>query len=216
MNLEKKGVAVKKRLVLASYAFQLSPAESRRYDRMSHKWTVMLRSADGEDPSYYIKRVFYELDPTFNNPKRLKTVPPYEITEVGWGEFLLHAKVGFVDEALEPLKITHFLRLNPSKHDNRDSASGCVCAETFEEFEFTDPQEWFYEKLMAGPLQPPLRHLLTPYYGEVDAREKQFLRILQEFQSSVQSENLSLEAEVTRLAEMVARQKSEYAALRSS
>lgn len=209
MLTQKKGVTVKKALVLGSYAFQLSPAESRRHDRMSHKWTLLLRSANGEDPSYYVKKVLYELDASFNQHRRGKSIPPYEVTEVGWGEFYLTAKIFFVDEALDPLKLTHFLRLNPSKLDPRENITACVAAETYEEVVFSNPSEWFYEKLMAGPANPPVMHTLSPYFGDPLVREKEMLRILQEYQSAIQADNKMMEAEIAKLSEEIAKLKND-------
>ena len=46
--------------------------EKRRHNDMTHKWTCLLRSPDGEDISYFIKKVVFELDPSFVNPRRSK------------------------------------------------------------------------------------------------------------------------------------------------
>ena len=44
--------------------------EKRRHNDMTHKWTCLLRSPDGEDISHFIKKVVFELDPSFVNPRR--------------------------------------------------------------------------------------------------------------------------------------------------
>jgi YEATS domain-containing protein 4 len=53
----------------------------------SHKWTVYVRGATNEDLGVVIKRVIFQLHPSFNNPTRVVESPPFEISECGWGEF---------------------------------------------------------------------------------------------------------------------------------
>ncbi|KAL8453771.1 hypothetical protein Emed_000712 [Eimeria media] len=139
------GLLLRKPLVMGTYAFRLSQAlhcassaslaslvlalllgEKRRHNDMTHKWTCLLRSPEGEDISYFIKKVVFELDPSFVNPRRTLTAPPYEVSEAGWGEFCLTARIFLVDESLPPVEMSHFLRLNlPGA-----SQSPCVASET--------------------------------------------------------------------------------------
>lgn len=53
----------------------------------SHKWTVYVRGATNEDLGAVIKRVVFQLHPSFNNPTRVVESPPFELSECGWGEF---------------------------------------------------------------------------------------------------------------------------------
>lgn len=53
----------------------------------SHKWTVYVRGATNEDLGVVIKRVVFQLHPSFNNPTRVVDSPPFELSECGWGEF---------------------------------------------------------------------------------------------------------------------------------
>ena len=76
----------------------------------SHKWTLYLRSVSGEDLTHLLSKVrfsglcmagheayelyevktmqvVFQLHPSFDNPMREYTHPPYELTETGWGEF---------------------------------------------------------------------------------------------------------------------------------
>lgn len=46
-----------------------------------------MRGATNEDLGAVIKRVVFQLHPSFNNPVRVVESPPFELTECGWGEF---------------------------------------------------------------------------------------------------------------------------------
>lgn len=39
------------------------------------------------------------------------TAPPYEVSEAGWGEFFLTARIFLVDESLPPVEMSHFLKV---------------------------------------------------------------------------------------------------------
>lgn len=52
-----------------------------------HRWTVYVRSADGRDLSRVVDRVIFTLHPTFAQPRRELTAPPFAVTEMGWGAF---------------------------------------------------------------------------------------------------------------------------------
>ena len=53
----------------------------------SHRWTIYMRSPTGEDLQHVLKKVTFGLHESFTVPKRDIEFPPYELTEVGWGEF---------------------------------------------------------------------------------------------------------------------------------
>ena len=46
-----------------------------------------MRSPTGEDLQHVLKKVTFGLHESFTVPKRDIEFPPYELTEVGWGEF---------------------------------------------------------------------------------------------------------------------------------
>lgn len=57
------------------------------------------------------------------------TSPPYEVSEAGWGEFYLTARIFLVDETLPPVEMRHFLRVRlvpcwcSGRQTDRDTAS---------------------------------------------------------------------------------------------
>lgn len=84
---------------LGSLAFYLG----KKADQFAtHRWTLYVRSPNGEDLSTFIQKVAFTLHPSFAQPVRGNNInfltyfnkfvaevlaPPYEVTETGWGEF---------------------------------------------------------------------------------------------------------------------------------
>lgn len=56
-----------------------------------------------EDMSTYVKKVHFKLHESYNNPNRIVTKPPYELTETGWGEFEIVIKIYFHDPNERPV-----------------------------------------------------------------------------------------------------------------
>lgn len=67
----------------------------------SHKWTVYVRGATNEDLGVVIKRVVFQLHPSFNNPVRVVEAPPFELSECGWGEFEIGISLFFQSDVCE-------------------------------------------------------------------------------------------------------------------
>ena len=71
-------------VVYGSIAFWLG---KKAYEYQTHRWTLYVRGPKGEDLSYAISKVAFHLHPSFAQPIREITSPPFEVTETGWGEF---------------------------------------------------------------------------------------------------------------------------------
>lgn len=67
----------------------------------SHKWTVYVRGARNEDLGVVIKRVVFQLHPSFKNPVRVIESPPFELSECGWGEFEIAISLFFHNDACD-------------------------------------------------------------------------------------------------------------------
>ncbi|PHJ16649.1 gas41, partial [Cystoisospora suis] len=178
-----KGLTVRKAFVLGSYAFRLSSSEKRKFNDMTHKWTCLLRALNGEDLTYCIKKVVFELDPSFVNPRRTISSPPYEVAEAGWGEFQICVKVYFLDETLPPAELRHFLRLNP---ENGQPAGPCVASETLDEVLIHEPRDLFYDTLMEGPHKLASPHPLEKYFLQQPTRIEEELKLHLNAQAFVQ------------------------------
>ncbi|KAH7650183.1 transcription factor TFIIF [Cryptosporidium bovis] len=220
-NRRRKNVTIRKPIILGTYAFMLSIAEQKkRGDNATHSWTCFLRSPDNEDISYYIKKVVFSLHPSFLNPNRVIEKCPFEVTECGWGEFDIIAKVYFVDSTEKPVEIKHFLRLYPPgttdvrnvKFPTDNTPSECVVSETCDEFIFFEPTEKFYEKLINGPIQPLAEHRLQPYFQKVD--KTIFEKTLSAAHASIQNEMAALRAEIAQITLEIQNIRENYYSLR--
>ncbi|KAK9173772.1 Transcription factor TFIIF [Cryptosporidium meleagridis] len=222
-NRRRKNVTIRKPIILGTYAFMLSIAEQKkRGDNATHSWTCFLRSPDNEDISYYVKKVVFSLHPSFLNPNRVVEKCPFEVTECGWGEFDIMAKVYFVDSTEKPVEIKHFLRLYPPgttdvrsvKFPSDNTPSDCVASETYDEFIFYEPTEKFYEKLISGPIQPMAQHRLQPYFHKTD--KSAFEKTLAAAHVSIQNEMASLRAEIAQITLDIQNIRENYYSLRPS
>ena len=102
-------------------------------------------AAAGEDISDVVSKVVFNLHPTFHNPTREVSEPPFELSEMGWGEFDLTAVLHFVDAAGEPpLELAHKLRLYSDADPQGTNSKKPVVAEVYDEVVFTEPREAFW------------------------------------------------------------------------
>eukprot|EP00920_Eleutheroschizon_duboscqi_P029101 GHVT01070511.1.p1 GENE.GHVT01070511.1~~GHVT01070511.1.p1 ORF type:complete len:192 (+),score=1.10 GHVT01070511.1:522-1097(+) len=180
--LRKRDVTVRIPFVFGTYAFRLNPTEQKGSGGMTHRWVALLRSPKGDDLSYFISYIVIELDPSFLNPKRKLTIPPYLVQEAGWGEFLLTLRIHFVDDSLEPVRCTHYLKLTPDS----DAEEDCVVRETHDEIILQDPHEWFYNKLVAGAYNKTQHPELERYFTSRESAEKNHLVLYTQAQSYIQ------------------------------
>ena len=165
-----RGVELVLPVVLGSCAF---PLGKKATDAETHKWTVYVRGATpkkgtssssaagqspatasldpaaiaaaGEDISDIVSKVVFNLHPTFHNPTREVSESPFELSEMGWGEFDLTAVLHFVDAAGEPpLELAHKLRLYSDADPQGTNLKKPVVAEVYDEVVFTEPREAFW------------------------------------------------------------------------
>jgi YEATS domain-containing protein 4 len=71
----------------------------------THRWTLYLRGPNNEDLTQVISKVVFQLHPSFAEPTREQTAPPYELTETGWGEFEAQIKVYWKDPSENPVMV---------------------------------------------------------------------------------------------------------------
>ncbi len=79
-----QGVMFSRSVLFGSIAFWLGP---KRPQTKTHSWTVFVRGPYNEDLSYMLRDVEFHLHESFEQPVRVVRQPPFEVTEVGWGEF---------------------------------------------------------------------------------------------------------------------------------
>lgn len=142
-------------------------------EALTHKWTLYVRGANGQDLSFCIKKVVFTLHSSFAEPRREVDVQPYELTEMGWGEFEIAVRLEFQEDVREDaVELLHRLKLF---HDSETQATTKkpVVSETYEELVFVEPAEGFWRRVVdsggsavQSPPQPPVSVLsLLPAWG---------------------------------------------------
>lgn len=119
-----------------------------------------MRGVNGEDISYWLKKVQFKLHETYANAARMVEAPAaFEVTESGWGEFEVQLKLYFAAEANEKAQtLWHALKLHPYAGDDVEAQRArrdAVVSQNFEEVVFSEPVEAFYDVLTSGPPPPP-------------------------------------------------------------
>jgi len=79
----------------------------------THRWTIYVRGPNNEDLSHGIAKVVFQLHPSFPQPVREVTAPPFEVTEKGWGEFEVSIRIVWRDASEKALVFSHMLKLYP-------------------------------------------------------------------------------------------------------
>ncbi|KAI8067913.1 yeats family-domain-containing protein [Gongronella butleri] len=125
----------------------------------THRWTVMVKGVNGEDLSYYIRKVVFKLHETYPNPLRSVEEPPFELTETGWGEFEIMIKIHFQPVTSEKaVTLYHHLRLHPYEDDLSGQPwpkDKPVSSLLYDELVFNEPTEAFKEVLEKNNAMKP-------------------------------------------------------------
>lgn len=157
-----KDVEISVPIVYGTIAFWLG---RKATESQSHKWTVYVRGATNEDLGAVIKRVVFQLHPSFNNPIRVVDAPPFELSECGWGEFEIAISLYFHNDACDrKLDLYHHLKLYPLEQSGPQSTKKPVVVESYDEIVFPDPSERFFARVQNHPsvIVPRLPASLEP------------------------------------------------------
>ena len=164
-------------IVYGSIAFQLKKPDS---NNNTHQWTLYLRGPNNEDLSTGIAKVVFQLHPSFPQPVRELTAPPFEVTEKGWGEFEATIRIVWRDVGEKAMVLTHVIKLYPplapnALPDNTKDGQP-VKHERYDEVVFTDPTETFHKQLMQSGNLPKVnsqesavQELFKPYTDDEDS-----------------------------------------------
>jgi YEATS domain-containing protein 4 len=154
-----RGVQIMRPFIYGTEAIPFDP-EHRPKDAPpdhTHRWKVFVRGVNGEDISYWLRKVQFKLHDTYANSVRMIESPPFEVEETGWGEFEIAIKFYFVPESTEkPSTVWHALKLHPYGEDiegqkkRRDTVKS-IC---YEEVLFSEPVEQFFNILTGDAPQP--------------------------------------------------------------
>ncbi|CAL5036571.1 unnamed protein product [Urochloa decumbens] len=148
-NKRLKDVEISFPIVYGTISFWLGKKASEYH---SHRWTVYVRSANNEDLSVIVKRVVFQLHPSFQNPTRVVEQPPFELSESGWGEFEIAITLYFHSDVCEKrLDLFHQLKLYPEEEAGPQSTKKPVVVETYDEIVFPEPTEAFFQRVQNHP-----------------------------------------------------------------
>lgn len=90
-------------IVYGSIAFYLG---KKADEFQTHEWTLFVRGPHHEDLSPAIAKVVFQLHPSFAQPVRELTHPPFEVTEQGWGEFEAQIRIVWTDPSEKPTVVS--------------------------------------------------------------------------------------------------------------
>ena len=133
----------------------------------AYAWCVYTRGARGEDISKFVRKVVFELDPSFPEPVRTVDKPPFEIHEVGWGQFAIGIKVYFHDMNLRPVEVLKDLILFD---DSQPSPKRSIVNEDYNELVFVEPSASMLA-ILNNP-QPLVLNIAEPVAEESEKKEE--------------------------------------------
>lgn len=184
-RLEKTSVCLP--VVHGSVAFYLGKKVADEFQ--THQWTLYIRGPNNEDLSCCISKVIFQLHPSFAQPVRELTSPPFEVSEKGWGEFEAQIRIVWNDVNEQSVILNHFIKLYPPSPSGQATALPTltepgvpVVSESYDEIVFTDPTESFFRKLQAVSSAPSIQYSQQnhfPTYSDADGM--QALLAAQEF-----------------------------------
>ena len=140
---EKNQIIVKP-FVYGSVAISLG---KKSKEDTTHKWCVYVRGVNNENISNFIKSVQFTLHSTFPNNVRVVNKWPFELYEMGWGEFDIKIKIDLIDESVKPIELTHALKFYNQPHQSQSSKKPVV-SENYDEIIFVNPKPEILEQLL--------------------------------------------------------------------
>ncbi|KAL8246889.1 hypothetical protein R6Q59_008105 [Mikania micrantha] len=121
-------------------------------ETQSHMWTVYVRGATNEDLGVVIKKVVFQLHPSFSNARRVVESPPFELTERGWGEFEIAISIFFHKDVCDKqLDLFHHLKLYSEVEHGPLSTKKPVIVESYDEIVFPNPSDKFLARVQNHP-----------------------------------------------------------------
>jgi YEATS domain-containing protein 4 len=146
-NKRLKGVTKHVPIVIGSIALWQGKKADENH---THKWSCYVRGVNNEeDISYFVKKVVFQLHPSFPQPVMTVEKFPFEIHQTGWGEFDIGIKIYFVDPAERAAEVIHGLKLHPEQNQQA-SMKKPVVSERYDEIVFVEPTESFAYILDKG------------------------------------------------------------------
>ncbi|KAL9657248.1 hypothetical protein ABK040_011470 [Willaertia magna] len=146
LGKRKTGLLITKPIIYGNYSIS-QPKKNSEYDWC--KWICYVRGLSFDDDLSFIHKVEFHLHETFDNPIRTITKPPFELEEIGWGEFSIRIMIYFhPSSGEEPVELLHNLKLPPSASSSNNKKKKPLITEHYEEILFWEPNEKFENVLL--------------------------------------------------------------------
>lgn len=163
-----RGIAIKRPIIIGSIAQQLAKVRPRN---RTHSWVVYVRGLKNEDLSYFIKCVVFQIHEDFPPPRRECFEAPFEVSEMGWGEFEVQIEIHF--HGMEEIfQTSHFLKLHAEEGIDKN-ANAPVIREMFTEITIRDPSVDLYKRLYCGPARILPNHKYQRFWHVNDTADKE-------------------------------------------
>eukprot|EP00568_Trieres_chinensis_P018670 CAMPEP_0183323988 /NCGR_PEP_ID=MMETSP0160_2-20130417/75848_1 /TAXON_ID=2839 ORGANISM="Odontella Sinensis, Strain Grunow 1884" /NCGR_SAMPLE_ID=MMETSP0160_2 /ASSEMBLY_ACC=CAM_ASM_000250 /LENGTH=287 /DNA_ID=CAMNT_0025491469 /DNA_START=21 /DNA_END=881 /DNA_ORIENTATION=+ len=204
-------------IVYGSIAFFLGKKADEYH---THQWTLYVRGPNDEDLSVGVAKVVFQLHPSFPQPVRELTAPPFEVTEKGWGEFEATIRIVWRDPEEKATVLTHGIKLYPPGLTNITASTTSkepVVHEFYDEVVFTNPKESFHRQLMRTSVlprikshEPAVQENFPTYTDEADLKAMLAAqKFLEKEIGLVKSRLLQADQEVTEIEDELAKIKAE-------
>ncbi|XP_014213186.1 YEATS domain-containing protein 4 [Copidosoma floridanum] len=200
-----KGVTIVKPIVYGNIARYFG--KKREEDGHTHQWTVYVKPYNNEDMSAYVKKIHFKLHESYNNPNRIVTKPPYELTETGWGEFEIVIKIYFHDPNERPITAYHVLKLFQTSPDGQVIKKSLV-SESYDEIIFQDPTALMQHLLNSTK---PLTNGVWRHETDFEAKKEQALQEILDAKTKIKNEIVEFKEKLTLAKETIAKFKDEIA-----
>ncbi|KAJ8669972.1 hypothetical protein QAD02_001231 [Eretmocerus hayati] len=205
-----KGLTIVKPIVYGNIAKHFG--KRREEDGHTHQWTVYVKPYLNEDMSSYVKKIHFKLHESYNNPNRIVTKPPYELTETGWGEFEIVIKIYFHDPNERAVTLYHVLKLFQTTPEVSSGRNHLV-AEFYDEIIFQDPTALMQHLLNSAK---PLTNEVYKHETDIEARKEQALKAILEAKTKIKAEVSEYKEKLKEAKEKIAKYKEEIAKLSKS
>ena len=114
-----------------------------------YAWCCYVRGKDDEDLSRFVKKVEFELDASFEEDALITvTKAPFQIHQVGWGQFPIKITIFFQDSSCKPVEGIKDLVLFDDLHPTTKRP---IVTEDYNELVFVDPNPTMLKLLTGGP-----------------------------------------------------------------
>ncbi len=155
-----EGQVVIKPIVLGTVARPI-PNKLTEEGMQLFNWTCYVRPFLPSQDLSFIKKVVFHTHPSFEKPIQEVVIPPFEISENGWGEFTLEIDIHFLESNEDgPLRLEKTLRLYHDEDGTVDLVVPVV-DEVYDELIFVDPTEHFYQILNQSKPEKASQYIVS-------------------------------------------------------